>query len=75
MAQGCVHGGAGKPPPPHDERCTVIGISRCNRGESKRLKGALEDRDGARDDKEQGPCIRGAQRRAHGGAGEAPLVH
>ncbi len=38
------------------------------RGESERLKGALKDRDEARDDKEQGPCNRGAQRRAHGGA-------
>ena len=37
---------AGKPPPPHDERCTVLGSSPCNRGESERLKGTLKDRMG-----------------------------
>ena len=74
-AQGHAHGGAGKPPPPHDGRCTAVGSSLCNRGENERLKGALKDRDGARDDKEQGQCNRGAQRRAHGGTGEASLFH
>jgi hypothetical protein len=43
--------------------------------QSERLKGVLKDPNEARDHKEQGPCNRGAQRRAHGGAGEAPLVH
>ncbi len=38
-----AHGGAGKPPPLHDERCTVVGSSPCNRGESGRLKGAVKD--------------------------------